>query len=246
MKTIFLIAAFAGLVMLPSCVITSGNGHGNSNIKYTSLPQEGKNMPIQSFNSIKANGVFNLFLIHGASESVVVKNNYPEDLKITNDGNTLVIVDTLSNHDGLDSMKTNIYVTYTQLNAIETESVGKIKTLDTIKSPKFTFESDGVGVNYLLIDADSVFVSENGVAAVVLAGKARNATIDDDGVGALKAKNFIVDTLHLMVNGVGAANVYATQKIYLHANGIGSITYYGPAKVIVKEQDGIGKIEHGE
>jgi hypothetical protein len=244
MKTISLFAAVAALGLFPSCNITLGKT--NSDIKYVQLPPTGKNMPIQSFTSIKANGVFNLYLIHGATESVVVKNNYPEDLKITNDGNTLVIIDTLSNHDGLDTMKTNIYVTYKQLNSIETESVGKIRTLDTIKCPKFTFESDGVGENILWINADSVFVSENGVAAVVLAGKAHNATIDDDGVGAVKARNFIVDTLHLMVNGVGAANVYATRKIYLHANGIGSITYYGPAKVIVKEQDGIGKIEHGE
>jgi hypothetical protein len=243
MKTIFLFAALAGLVLLPSCVL---NTSGHSNIKYTHLPPEGKNMPVQSFTSIKANGVFNLYLMQGATESVVVKENYPGDLKVANMGNTLIIIDTVSHHDGGDSMKTNIYITYRQLNSIETESVGIIKTLDTVKTGKFTFECNGVGENTLLIDADSVFVSENGVGAVILGGKAHNATIDDDGVGALKAKDFKVDSLHVSVNGVGGASVYANNKIYLHIDGIGGVKYYGPAKVMAQESSGIGKIEHGE
>jgi len=202
-------------------------------------------MPVGAFNSIKANGVFNLILQKGTAESVIVKDNYPDDLKITTIGNTLIIVDTIGHHDGDDSMKTNIYITYKELNSIQTESVGIIKTLDTIKAAKFSFECDGVGENNLLIDADSVFVSENGVGAIILAGKARTATIDDDGVGALKAKDFKVDSLHVTVNGVGGASVYANNKIYLHVSGIGGVKYYGPAQVMAQESSGIGKIEHG-
>lgn len=242
MKTTFLFAALAGLVLLPSCVI---NTSGHSNIKYTHLSSDGRNMPVQSFTAIKANGVFNLILQHGATESVVVKDNYPDDLKITTMGSTLVIVDTIGHHDGIDSMKTNIYITYKELNSIQTESVGIIKTLDTIKTSKFNFEYEGVGENTLLLDADSVLVFEDGVGAVILAGKAHNATINDDGVGALKAQDFKVDSLHVMLNGVGGASVYANNKIYLHVSGIGGIKYYGPAKVMIQESSGIGKIEHG-
>ncbi len=169
---------------------------------------------------------------------------FPSDLKVTNDGTTLVIMDTLNNHTGIHDRVTNIYVTYKQLNAIETESVGSIKTMDTIKTAKFTFESDGVGENTLLLNADSITASENGVGNLTIAGMAHYATIDDNGVGKLKAKDFKVGILHASVNGVGAATVCADSEIYLDANGVGGITYYGSAKVMENTSGGIGKITH--
>jgi hypothetical protein len=242
MNTNFRLAALAGLIFISACVINVGG----SNIKYTHLPAEGKNIPIQSFTAIKANGVFNIILQKGTTESVVVKDDYPSDLKITNDGNTLVIIDTLSNHEGFHDKKTNIYVTYKKLTAIETESVGEIKTLDTITTDKFSFESDGVGENILFLHADSVTASENGVGSLTIAGKAHYANIEDNGVGKLKAKDFKVGILHASVNGVGAATVCADSEIYLDANGVGGITYYGAAKVMENTSGGIGKIAHGE
>ncbi len=241
MKTKFFLAALIAIVLLPSCILKVG-----SNVKYTHLPAEGRNMPIQSFNSIKANGVFNIILQQGTTESVVVKDEFPSDLKVTNDGNTLIIMDTVSNHNGVDNRKTNIYVTYKQLNAIETESVGQIKTLDTIKTSRFSFESDGVGENTLFLNADSVTASANGVGALNIAGKARYANIEDNGVGALKASDFKVEILHASVNGVGAAKVYASGEIYLQVSGVGGVKYYGPAKVMQQESSGVGKVERGE
>ncbi|HTB32989.1 MAG TPA: head GIN domain-containing protein [Bacteroidia bacterium] len=241
MKTNFRLTFIIGLILLSACVINVGG----SNIKYTHLPPEGKNMPVQPFTSIKANGVFNIILQQGNTEGVIVKNDFPSDLKVTNDGNTLIIIDTISNHDGIHDTKTNIYITYKQLSAIETESVGEIKTLDTIKAGKFTFESDGVGENILYLNADSVTASENGVGSLTIAGKAHYANIDDNGVGKLKARDFKVDILHASVNGVGAATVNADSEIYLDANGIGGITYYGNAKVMENTSGGIGKISHG-
>jgi len=242
MKTKFLLATLVIAIVVSSCVIGVG-----SNVKYTTLPAEGKNMPVTSFNAIKANGVFDIILQQGTSESVVVKGQYPSDLKVTNEGNTLVIMDTVENHTtSLGHRKTEIYVTFKHIDAIETESVGKIESADTITTSRFTYESDGVGASDLLIHADSVTASENGVGALTIAGKAHFATIEDNGVGALKAQNFRVNVLHATVSGVGAANVYADSEIYLNVNGIGGLTYYGPAKVMENTSGGVGKVQHGE
>jgi len=194
MKTNLILVALAVPILFSACNISIG-----SNVKYTALPAEGRNMPVQSFRAIKANGVFNIILQQGSTESVVVKGDYPSDLKITNDGNTLIIMDTLSTHSNIGIRKTDIYVTFSHLEAMETESVGQTKTLDTIKTARFTYESDGVGESILLLNADSVTASENGVGALNIAGKAHYATIEDNGVGALKAKDFKVGVLHASV-----------------------------------------------
>jgi hypothetical protein len=243
MKKLLLFAALVNIVLLQSCTIHS---FGHSNIKYTHLPPEGRSMPVEAFNSIKASGVFNIILQHGTTESVVVKDNFPEDLKVTNVGNTLIIIDTISNHNDIDSLKTDIYITYKQLNHLEIEMVGKTQTMDTIKAYKFNFESYGVGESDILLNADSAEIFVSGVGAVNIEGKAGYAALNDDGVGALKAKNFIADSLHVTLDGVGAASVYATHALYMHVDGIGGVKYYGPAKVVVQESSGIGKIERGE
>lgn len=240
MKSKLFLIALATPVLFSACDISSG-----SNIKYTTLPDEGKNMPVEPFTAIKANGVFNIILQHGATEGVVVKGQYPSDLKVTNDGNTLIIMDTARNHNDVGHRKTEIYVTYKELNAMETESVGQIKCLDTIRGTHFSFESDGVGESSLILNSDSVTASENGVGALDIAGKAHYATIEDNGVGALRARDFKVNILHASVSGVGAAKVYADSEIYLDVNGVGGLKYYGPAKVMEKNNSGVGKVEPG-
>jgi Putative auto-transporter adhesin, head GIN domain len=242
MKNYFTPIVANSILTFSACVINVGG----SDVKYTVLPPSGKNIPVQPFTSIKANGVFNIFLQKGTTESVIVKNDYPSDLKVMNDGNTLVIMDTISNHSGLNGKKTNIYVTYKDVNAIETESVGDIKCMDTLKAVKLVFQSDGVGENYLLVCADTVTAFENGVGALSIAGQAKYANIEDNGVGKLKAKDFIVGILHASVSGVGAATVHADSLIYIVANGVGGITYYGTAKVAEKTSGGVGRIQHGE
>jgi hypothetical protein len=242
MKIKFLLPILASIVFWSSCMV---HPFGKSKIKYTPMAQ-GMEMSIKPFTAIKANGVFNLVIQKGATESVVVKDNYPSDLKVTNTGNTLIIMDTISDHNGIDSLKTNIYVTYRKLNHLEIETVGKTETMDTIKAAKFNFESYGVGESILFLNADSAEIYESGVGAISISGEARYASFDENGVGALKAKNFIADSLHVTVNGVGAATVYATHALYMHVDGIGGVKYYGPAKVVVQESSGIGKIERGE
>jgi len=241
MKTKLILAALASPILFSACNIGIG-----SNIKYTTLPAGGKNMPIQPFSAIKANGVFNIILQQGTTESVVIKGDYPSDLKVINEGNTLIIMDTLSTHSNIGIRKTDIYVTFKQLEAMETESVGQTKAMDTIKTARFTYESDGVGESILLLNADSVTASENGVGSLTIAGKAHYATIEDNGVGALKAQDFKVNILHASVSGVGAAKVYADSEIYLDVNGVGGLKYYGPAKVMEKTSGGVGKVEHGD
>jgi hypothetical protein len=242
MKNKVLLSAIGTSILFSSCLM-----HGrHSKIKYTDLPAEGKVVPVQSFNAIKANGIFNIYLKKGNTESVVIKNEYPDDLMVTNDASTLVLMDTTSNRNISGDIRTNIYITYKQLNTLELELVGKSTTEDTINAESFNFISNGVGESNLLLNADSVMAAQDGVGALNIAGKARYASIDDNGVGALNAKGFKVSILHVSVNGVGAAKVYADSEIYLQVNGVGGLKYYGPAKVMDQASGGVGKVEHGE
>jgi hypothetical protein len=216
-------------------------------MKYTPLPPEGENIPVRSFGSIKAKGAFNIILQRGTTESVVVKDYYPGALKITNAGDTLMLMFTDSNYSALADKKTNIYVTYKQLNIIKImELLGDIKTLDTIKTGNFTIESTGFGEKTLLLNADTVIVTLDGAGTINLSGKVNYADFKVTGMDSLRTKGLKVGVLHTYVFGIGATIVTADSEIYLKSSLGGNLTYYGNARVIVKDSDGgMGKIIHG-
>ena len=238
MKKIIYLSAF----VLGGCIITDGSSKEN----YTKLPDEGKTIDVKSFKAIRADGVFNVYLTQGTKEGVVVKGYYPKDLKVANVGDTLVIDDSASSHHGHLNVKTDIYITLVDINAMEIASVGSTKCTDTLKLKKLNFQSEGVGSFTLWLNADTVKGSEDGVGTMNLYGKATYADISDNGVGSLDCKNFIVDILHVNVNGVGSANVYASKEIYIQSSGVGGVHYHGPAKVMQSETSGIGGVSHSE
>ena len=237
MKKIIYISAF----VLGGCMITDGSSN-----KGTKLPEEGRSIDVKPFRAIRADGVFNVYLTQGNKEGVVVKGFYPSDLKISNNGDTLVVEDTATTHTSHFSIKTDIYITLTNITSMDIESVGKTQSTDTLNLKNFHFESNGVGSIKLCLNADTVKGSENGVGTMTLSGKTAYAEISDNGVGSLDADKFLVDILHVNVNGVGAASVYASKEIYIQSTGVGGLRYHGPAKVMQSESDGVGGVKHAD
>lgn len=243
MKKASLFILFALFALLSSsCVITNGPKE-----KYTQSPDDGKTYDVKSFSAIKATGVFNLIFSQGDKESVVVKGYLPKGLAIKNDGDTLVITDTLDwhHHDNVN-IKTDIYVTLKNVNKITVESVGITSCADTLKLKSLVFHADGVGATGLWLNTEHFEGTEEGVGKLTIAGRASYAKIEDDGIGALDASAFKVDELHVNVTGVGAAKVYAVKEIYLQSSGVGGVKYSGPAKVMQNMSSGLGKVEHAD
>lgn len=241
MKKIILFAAIA----LAGCDITI-NSSDKSN-DGTKLPTDGKTFDVKAFKSIHAVGVFNIVLLQGKTQSVVAKGILPKDLKIWNSADTLKIADTALTHNQVNfhvHLKTDIYITVTDLTSMTSESVGSTKSNDTLHFTNFSFSSEGVGETKLLLSVDTVNIRQEGVGALGLYGVANYATITDNGVGALDADAFKVEILHVDVSGVGAAHVYASKEIYIQSSGVGGLKYYGPAKVMQNESSGIGGVKH--
>jgi hypothetical protein len=237
MRKIIYVSAF----ILGGCIISNGSAD-----KGTKLPDEGKAIEVKSFKAIHASGVFNIYLTQGTKEGVVVKGYYPSDLKISNVGDTLMLEDTVHTHTGNFNVKTDIYVTLVNITFMDIESVGSTKCTDTLKLKNLSFESDGVGTIDLSLNADTVKGAENGVGTMKLHGSTKYAEIEDNGVGSLEAEKFMAEVLHVEVNGVGSANVYASKEIYIQSSGVGGVKYHGPAKVIQSESSGVGSVKHAD
>ncbi len=236
------IVPFIALLTLifTDCAVVSGQVE-----TFTKLPPEGKVFAVKQFNAINVSeGVFNIFLRQCDSDGVLIKGDLPNHLTLLNDGETLLIKDTLSiRNTHKDKNETDIYISLKSVSSIEIDAVGKTLCLDTLKAKRVSFSSTGVGATTLWLHVDSIRISESGVGNIVLAGRSSYAEINATGVGNLDALGLKAGELHLNASGVGDVKVYAIKNIYLNSTGVGKVEYEGPARLIENNNTGIGRVK---
>ena len=79
-----------------------------------------------------------------------------------------------------------------------------------------------------------------------LSGSVVNFELSVNGVGSINAKELIGDKVVASLNGVGSAEVYATNSLNASVNGIGGLTYYGDPEKIILNDSGLGSISKGD
>src|SRR5215471_3456364 len=144
-----------------------------------------RNVDVHSFNSIKAEGLYELILTQGDKESVKIEadDNLQDLFKVSNDGNTLVIDmpklkdkninfdDKKDRHD----LRLKVYVTFKKLNSLDVGVIGSVRCTTPLKFDAFEIESKNVGNIELQLTANKLTLLNKGVGNVTLTGNARDA-----------------------------------------------------------------------
>ena len=212
---------------------------------FIKLPAEGKVIDVKPFTSIKADGVYDIVLSQGTTESVLVKGDYSPKMKICTAGNTLLLSD--SEHVRfLSDTHTTLYITVVNVSSISIEGVCNTNCSDTLHLKNLVFNFPGVGSTNLLLNTDSLKVSDEGTGNLKLAGKASYTSISDDGTGSLNTEKLNVKDLHVKLAGTGDALLYASNTIYIESSGTGDVYYSGAAKVMQMDNKGTGAVQHKE
>jgi len=117
-----LIIAIAFCIAMPVKAQDKQKIEGNGNITT-------KTIPVKSFNSIKASGVFELHLIQDGTESVkvIADENLHSLFSIKNEGNALVIeLDKKKNINFDSENRLKVYVNFKDLKEMNLSTVGNV------------------------------------------------------------------------------------------------------------------------
>ncbi len=198
---------------------------------------------IGSFDRIKIEGIMNVYLSQGSTESVVVETdkNLQQYIVTKLRDNTL----TVKNKDDVEvekSTKMNVYVTLNDINELEISSVGKVESESQLKLNSLKIENSGVGSTKLDLNCNKLVVDFNSVGSLTLKGEITNVAIDHNGVGNIKAENLSAEILKIDNNGVGNAEVNSSKELYINLNGIGNVSYKGNAVIKEMNVNGMGKV----
>jgi hypothetical protein len=199
-----------------------------------------RDVTINSFNSIKADGLYELVLTQADKESVKIEadENLQNLFKVSNDGSTLVIdMPELKNsninfNDENHEHKLNlkVYVTFKQLNAIDVGIIGTVRCTTPLKADAFKIDSKNVGNIELQLTADKLTINNKGVGNITLTGSANNAIITNAGVGKFNGEDLIVQTMDINNSGVGNADVHVEKDLKVKESFLGKVTNSGNAK----------------
>jgi len=240
----FLIAVIS--LMLSACgnsTVTTGNGsekvEGNGKV-------ETQSRTVTAFHAVQINGVFNVQIDQGAQEAVKVEtdeNIQPMVItEVVNDTLKITLKDDVSISN---SKKMNVWVTVVDLNRIEMQGVGSLKS-SLLKLKELELDNEGVGATSLNLEVGKLTVNTESVGALTLNGLADDVSIRQDGVGILQAFGLKTNKLSLVTSGVGACEVYAALEISIDASGIGSVKYKGGASKRNIKSEGVGKVSEVE
>lgn len=197
-----------------------------------------------SFSAIDISGVFHVYLTQGDTESVFVEadENLLDLIETINQGSKLVV----RLKKGVEIKKAkrkDVHITLRNIDELEVSGVVHVESTTPITAQQLELNIGGVSNTDLDLRCDYLDVRSNMVGSLTLRGSVKEADIENNGVGSLKAFDLQVDKLTLRNSGVGSAEVTAQEEISINASGIGSVRYKGDPIVKELESSGLGKVK---
>jgi hypothetical protein len=229
-------------INLLACTTNVKTGDGSNKVEQEGT--EGKEQrKVGDFNMIEIDGVFNVNISQGSETGLSVEGDKAilEHIITEVEGNTLILkMEDDTDFGDIDPIHINVQVT--DLSSVKTTGVGKVESAGFLKFDQFQLTSEGVGAIDLKLSANKLVVKSSSVGAITLAGKVKEADITHNGVGVLQAFELLTQNLTLSSNGIGAAEVYASESIAIDAKGVGSVQYKGNPTIKNIKSEGIGKV----
>ena len=191
-----------------------------------------KEVAVQSFDELTANGVFSVLLTQGSKEQVKIEadDNLQDLFEVKNDGSKLTI--SMKKDVNFNSKtKIKVYVTFKKLKNMELNMVGNISSNENLSFDDLTIKNKSVGSVDLKMTAQNLNVDNKSVGHVKLNGKAENAVIKNKGVGSIEAASFVVQKMDIDNNGIGSAEVNAEKELKVKDSFLGKVTNKGGATI---------------
>lgn len=192
-----------------------------------------RDVSVSSFSELKANGVFELKLSQGSTESVKIEadENLQDLFEVKQEGGKLVISMKKMDNTSLKTKKSlKVYVSFKSLKQLQLTTVGGVSS-DQLSFADIKITNRSVGDVNLKLNADKITLENSSVGNLTLTGKAQDAVIKNNGVGNLEASGFVVQTLDIQNTGVGNAEVNAVQQLKVKDSFLGKVKNKGAAPV---------------
>jgi hypothetical protein len=117
-----------------------------------------------------------------------------------------------------------------------------VQSMEKLNLKTVELSLKGVGATKLNLDCESLTIHSELVGSLVLQGSGKSLIIKHKGIGSFEAFDFKAETVNLESDGIGKAEVYASDELIVDAKGLGGVEYKGnPSKKNIKKE-GVGVV----
>ena len=201
-----------------------------------------KTYDVEKFTELFLEGGYKVYLIQGDKNSVTVKasdDDVFDYLKIKNSRDLLSIK---VKREHFDYDRIVLYITFKKLEKINIEGGVRLETKGYLDLNNFDLYVAGGAKIELDMKANEVQIIGEGGVLFELNGVAERLNIRMSGAGHIDADDLKTKDVSVKIEGVGTANVYATETLYAKIEGVGRVRYSGNPKV-TRHIEGLGSIK---
>lgn len=201
------------------------------------------NVKVDPFDRLELNGAFRVFLHQGDREEVSLEGpaSILDRMEVEQRGDKIRVQS--RNEERTSLKKIDVYVYFRDLSRLEINGVGQFVAQTSIHTRSLDLVINGIKELDIEIYVEDLTAEISGLGRNYIAGSADVADININGIGSLDALDLEVRDLRIETNGIGKAEVFATEEISVSAYGIGSVYYRGNPAIKYMDKSGIGKVK---
>lgn len=183
---------------------------------------------VSDFDKIEVDGVFEVDVTYGSSESIEVEapENLQEYIELNVKSGKLSI-EVKKRTQIKSSCSIKIHIKTAKLNDFEISGASSVKLNNTLKDDNLMIESSGAASFKGEVDVNNAEIELDGAASANLAGTATSARIDMSGASQLNDYDFEVNDLNIDLSGASSAKITSLKSIKGDVSGASSLTYDG-------------------
>jgi hypothetical protein len=197
---------------------------------------------ISAFDGIDVGGAFQIFLVQGETEKLVVEadENLMDIIETEVRGSTLKIK---TIEDIKESTKLNIYITFKNLSKLDISGASHLTGEDKFKLGDLDLDCSGASEIEMKLSAAKIELECSGASHVELFGSAEHVDLDLSGASSLDAVDLEVANYDADVSGASHGKIFVTGELSADVSGAASLKYKGDAKIVDHDVSGAGSLK---
>jgi len=229
----------AKIILIGFLFFISSNIFGQDNNGSGNIVKEERDL--SKFNGVELKNSANVFITQGKEQSFTIEaeDNIVSHITTTIKDSELKIS---TDEDIHPTKEINIYITVTELSALELKGSGNIKTSNEIKCNDMTLRLTGSGNISLMLDSKTLNLELTGSGNIDLEGQTNEATMSISGSGNVESKGLKSINDEISITGSGNCTVDVKNNLNVLITGSGNVYYLTDPESIRGTIKGSGKI----
>jgi len=213
--------------------ILASNAQSDKNLVFDANAEP---RPVKDFTGIEVSGAISVYLSQGSEDAVAISAGAAEIVKrikteVRNGILHIYFEGKGMNWNGWGNTKMKAYITFKQLNHIESSGACNVKVIGTLKGENLVVSLSGASDFTGDLSIEQLDLNVSGATKSTLSGKVNQLNVGVSGASSVRAYDLVSNMATIGASGASSCHITVNSALSATASGSSSITYKGAAEL---------------